>query len=97
MRSNWGGPEAGKSNEDVYLFAVSVGVAVVGVESAPGRYGEQHVPPGRCVVLGCRVQPRLTSAAREVELGISEQLSGVCERLVYCALWSACVCVCVCV
>lgn len=65
-------PKIGKSQKGFYLFAVSAVISVVWIDSYPWRYGEQHF--SRLYVRSGEYSPgcQLTSAAREVELGISE-------------------------
>lgn len=46
-----------EKRERVYLFAVSAVIAVVGVDSCPWRYGEQHFSSALCPEQ--RAQPRL--------------------------------------
>ncbi|MEQ2193546.1 hypothetical protein XENOCAPTIV_002943 [Xenoophorus captivus] len=69
-RRGWGGGQAenegGEKPQSIYLFAVSAVVAVVGVDSCPWRYGEQHF--SRRYVRSGELNPgcQLTSAAGEV-------------------------------
>lgn len=65
--------EGGRKTENperVYLFAVSAVIAVVWIDPCPWRYGEQHF--SRRYVRSGEYSPgcQLTSAAREVKLGI---------------------------